>query len=84
MVYKTGLVEHFAQVALNASEDAQGARSHGDSVFHHQMGHYPEDQQDPHYVQSLLTHTNLEHWNELSHMHWPTLLSYYNITMLGR
>ena len=35
-------------------------------------------------LQRLLHHDNVEQWRSLSYLHWPTLMAYYNISLMGR
>ena len=99
IVYKAGLVDHFTFSNSTSFVDDHTAytfsSSHheGAASAHHSlaengmlgmrdwiMGGVNEEQQ----IQNILQHKDTKLWTQLSPMHWPTLLGYYNITLLGK
>lgn len=94
IVFKTGLVEYVDPDPLE--QDAEHISSTMDApVFHPFTEAEPLNEQrqsvqedPPHeeskWTASLVQHDNLEPWKDLSYMHWPTLMGYYNVSLLGR
>ncbi|XP_070211949.1 sterol regulatory element-binding protein cleavage-activating protein-like isoform X2 [Littorina saxatilis] len=100
IVYKTGLVEHIANL-----EDSPTSSHPGGPQSHPLWPEHPNTadmlQEDGHggagvgwgmgrgggedvLQTGLVEHTQLETWRGLSHKHWPRLFAFYNISLLGR
>jgi len=91
-MYKTGLVEHITNTtdilnitAFNDPNPGQGAKVNEKNGIRDDSGpgwswrQYENlDSSNP------VEHKDLEMWKQLSYNHWPTLFSYYNISLYGR
>lgn len=98
LVYKTGIVEHLTETNftdslddsnnggfLSVPYDKAQENLHSWAESDAKAGHDVDLNGDS-YLNSkaLIYHEDPEQWRRLSHSHWPTLLGYYNISLLGR
>lgn len=96
IVYKSGVLEHLSapadNQAKNISQDATASealssdegRKAASPVSSHQSGGswwFQGELVDPY---GAVRHTDVELWQHLSYKHWPTLFSYYNISLYGK
>ena len=67
---------------MSFNENQQG----GDTVGSFHEGPKSEEENGDYVKQAsvLLEHADMEPWRKLSYQHWPTLFSYYNMTLEGR
>lgn len=98
IVYKSGLVEHLANstTILNLTSSSPLHNLDQDHTADHlhttQNGNGREDAGsgwswrpgEEEENTRPVEHTQFELWRQLSYKHWPTLFSYYNITLYGR
>lgn len=92
IVCKTGLVEYLdteqesdPMPSVKVSPEEQNYHPYTQAK-HDKDEHIPipQDNHRSEAAMVFLQHDNLEPWKDLSHMHWPTLLRYYNVSLLGR
>lgn len=96
IVYKTGLVEHLTNttqgVNITYPKHHNEKASHSNEQVHRVEVQGSKDEiswswagsgEDDKAVRPV-EHTDLELWKQLSYSYWPTLFSYYNISVYGR
>lgn len=95
IVYKSGVLEHLSsptdKQAKNISQDATASealssdegRKAASPVSSQSGGSwwFQGELVDP---DGAVRHTDVELWQHLSYKHWPTLFSYYNISLYGK
>lgn len=95
IVYKSGVLEHLSsptdKQAKNISQDATASealssdegRKAASPVSSQSGGSwwFQGELVDP---DGAVRHTDVELWHHLSYKHWPTLFSYYNISLYGK
>ena len=94
IVCKTGLVEYVDNdlpeletdnmATMRVTPEEQNYRPYTQTKHDKDEHFVPHDNHRSEAAMALLQHDNLEPWKDLSHMHWPTLMGYYNVSLLGR
>ncbi|XP_074658756.1 sterol regulatory element-binding protein cleavage-activating protein-like [Tubulanus polymorphus] len=89
ILYNTGLVDQVIQVTFNRSSYLYDYAPDNIDIYNNKDSSSSSSAtaskaSDSHVSKSFLAPDSLQSWKKLSYAHWPTLFSFYNISLLSR